>query len=52
MGVPVAIMLRGQPVYLCCAGCKGKAKREPDLILRKLKEVASAVEHTLLRKYV
>ena len=42
MGVPVAIMLRGQPVYLCCAGCKGKAKREPDAMLQKLKEVAAA----------
>ena len=27
MGVPVKITLRGQPVFLCCQGCVGKAKQ-------------------------
>ena len=38
MGVPVKITLRGQPVYLCCKGCIGKAKRDPDGMLKKLAE--------------
>lgn len=36
MGVPVKITLRGQPVFLCCKGCMGKAKRNPDEMLKKL----------------
>jgi Cu(I)/Ag(I) efflux system membrane fusion protein len=36
MGVPVKITLRGKPVYLCCKGCIGKAKRDPDGTLKKL----------------
>ena len=36
MGVPVKITLRGKPVYLCCKGCIGKAKRDPDGMLKKL----------------
>jgi Cu(I)/Ag(I) efflux system membrane fusion protein len=36
MGVPVKITLRGQTVFLCCKGCVGKAKRNPDEILKKL----------------
>ena len=43
MGVPVKITLRGRPVYLCCPGCVGKAKRDPDGMLKKLeaRKVAS-----------
>jgi Cu(I)/Ag(I) efflux system membrane fusion protein len=38
MGVPVKITLRGQTVFLCCKGCIGKAKRNPDDILKKLRK--------------
>ena len=38
MGVPVKITLRGQTVFLCCKGCMGKAKRNPDEMLKKLAE--------------
>jgi membrane fusion protein, copper/silver efflux system len=34
MGVPVKITLRGQTVFLCCKGCMGKAKRNPDQMLK------------------
>ncbi|MEI8372938.1 MAG: efflux RND transporter periplasmic adaptor subunit [Planctomycetota bacterium] len=40
MGVPVKIMLRNKPVYLCCKGCIGKATRDPDGILKKLERKA------------
>ena len=36
MGVPVKITLRGKTVFLCCAGCIGKAKADPDGTLKKL----------------
>jgi hypothetical protein len=41
MGVPVKITLRGQTVFLCCKGCLGKAKRNPDEMLEKLTEAAA-----------
>jgi len=43
MGVPVKITLRGQPVFLCCKGCVGKAKRSPDEVLKKLADVTSTI---------
>lgn len=42
MGVPVKITLRGQPVFLCCKGCIGKAKRSPDEMLKKVADAAEA----------
>ena len=42
MGVPVKITLRSQTVFLCCKGCMGKAKRDPDEMLRKLAGAAAA----------
>ncbi len=36
MGVPVKITLRGKTVFLCCKGCVGKAKADPDGTLKKL----------------
>jgi len=39
MGVPVKITLRGQPVFLCCKGCVGKAKREPEETLKKVSQM-------------
>lgn len=45
MGVPSKITLRGQPVFLCCKGCMGKAKRNPDEMLKKLAEAALLSGH-------
>ncbi|HEY4761373.1 MAG TPA: hypothetical protein VIH42_12400, partial [Thermoguttaceae bacterium] len=41
MGVPVKITLRGQTVFLCCKGCVGKAKRNPDEMLKILADTQS-----------
>jgi hypothetical protein len=30
MGVPVKLMLEGQPVFLCCNGCKARAEADPN----------------------
>ncbi len=33
MGPPVKVMVKDQPVYLCCGGCKKEALAEPDKTL-------------------
>jgi uncharacterized protein (TIGR03000 family) len=39
MGVPVKVMLKGQPVFVCCKGCVEKAQENPDKTLAKVKEL-------------
>ncbi|MCC6127236.1 MAG: efflux RND transporter periplasmic adaptor subunit [Pirellulales bacterium] len=39
MGVPVAISLDGQKVFLCCAGCIEKAKKNAEETLKKIAEL-------------
>lgn len=38
MGGPVKVLVGGQPVYLCCKGCLGKVKTDPEGILRKVNQ--------------
>jgi Cu(I)/Ag(I) efflux system membrane fusion protein len=42
MGVPIKVVLDGQPVFLCCAGCEGKAKANPKQRLQKADELKKA----------
>jgi len=39
MGPPVKVMLDGQPVFLCCSGCKQKAIDHPQETLAKVAEL-------------
>jgi membrane fusion protein, copper/silver efflux system len=39
MGVPVAITLDGQKVFLCCSGCIEEAKKNPEKTLKKVTEL-------------
>jgi Cu(I)/Ag(I) efflux system membrane fusion protein len=39
MGVPVKVLIRGEPVFLCCPGCKDKAVKNPDATLEKVREL-------------
>jgi len=39
MGTPVKIMVKGQPVFLCCGGCEKKALADPDKTLAKVEEL-------------
>jgi uncharacterized protein (TIGR03000 family) len=39
MGVPVKILVKGEPVFLCCEDCKQKALADPDKTLAKVKEL-------------
>src|SRR5207249_7115494 len=44
MGVPVKIMLKGQPVFLCCKGCEDNAREHPDQTLVKVQELKAKVK--------
>lgn len=35
MGGPVKVLVGGKPLYLCCKGCLGKVKSDPEKILQK-----------------
>lgn len=39
MGVPLKLTIQGQPVFICCKGCKGSAKDEPDATLKTVAEL-------------
>lgn len=39
MGVPIKVMVKGQPVFLCCEGCAEKAQANPDETLARVKEL-------------
>ena len=39
MGVPVKIMVKGEPVFLCCKGCQKDAQADPDKTLANVKEL-------------
>ena len=39
MGVPVKVLIKDQPVFLCCKGCAKKANADPDKTLAKAKEL-------------
>jgi len=39
MGTPFKVIVKGQPVLLCCQGCREKALADPDKTLGKVKEL-------------
>jgi hypothetical protein len=39
MGMPIQLTLKGQPVFLCCAGCEDQAKDDEDRTLAKVKKL-------------
>ena len=48
MDVPVKVILKDQPVFLCCKGCEKSARKNPDKTLASVKELkaANAAEST------
>ncbi len=39
MGMPHKIMVEGQPVFLCCAGCEEEALKDPQATLVKVEKL-------------
>jgi hypothetical protein len=46
MGVPLKLMIEGQPVFLCCDGCKDEALKDPKAILAKVADLIRATSST------
>jgi Cu(I)/Ag(I) efflux system membrane fusion protein len=41
MEVPIKLMVKGQPVFICCKGCKPDVEKTPDAVLKKVGEFKS-----------
>lgn len=39
MGPPIKLDIKGNPVFLCCKGCKKRAEADPDKTLAKVEEL-------------
>src|SRR5581483_6173410 len=48
MGPLVKVMLKGQPVFLCCKGCEAEARENPDRTLAEVERLKKS-KGTLLR---
>jgi hypothetical protein len=44
MGEPLKIMVKGQPVFLCCSGCRKRALADPDKTLARVEELKAKVK--------
>jgi hypothetical protein len=44
MGVPIKVMLKGQPVFLCCEGCEDDARQHADQMLAKVEQLKAKAE--------
>jgi hypothetical protein len=42
MGKPIKVMVKDQPVFVCCKGCEKAAKADPDETLDTVKKLKTA----------
>jgi uncharacterized protein (TIGR02231 family) len=45
-GPPIKVMLKGQPVFLCCKGCAAEAREHPDETLAMVEKLKARVKAT------
>lgn len=50
MGPPLKVMVRDQPVFLCCKGCQRKALADPDKTLAAVAELKAKAQADRERK--
>lgn len=43
MGTPIKLIIKDEPVFVCCKGCDKKAKSDPDKTLAKVTELKAKV---------
>jgi len=43
MGVPIKVMVKDQPVFVCCAGCEKKVLRDADATLAQVADLKAKV---------
>ena len=46
MGTPIKFEIKGEPVFVCCSGCKAKALKNPDETLATVAGLKSANKTT------
>jgi hypothetical protein len=39
MGVPIKVMVKDQPVFICCKMCESSVQKDPDATLKKVEEL-------------
>ena len=39
MGTPIKVMVKDQPVFICCKGCEKGVLKDPDETLKKVEEL-------------
>ena len=39
MGVPIKVMVKDQPVFICCKACEKSVQKDPDATLKKIEEL-------------
>jgi hypothetical protein len=39
MGVPIKVMLKDKPVFICCKSCKGEVESDPDKYIARAEEM-------------
>jgi hypothetical protein len=39
MGVPIKVVVKGEPVFVCCKSCVDDVKKDPDKTLKTVKEM-------------
>ncbi len=44
MGVPIKVLIKDRPVFLCCQACEDDARKHPDQILMKLERWKSGAK--------
>jgi hypothetical protein len=50
MGTPLKVMVKDQPVFLCCKGCQRKALANPEATLAKVAELKAKVKESKGKK--
>ncbi len=50
MGTPLKVMVKDQPVFLCCKGCQRKALANPEATLAKVAELKAKVKESKRKK--
>ncbi len=49
MGPPLKLDLKGQPVFVCCKGCRRKAETDPDRTLAKAEELKAKAKRDAMK---
>ena len=46
MGAPVKLIVKGEPIFICCKGCEKKINADPDKYLAKVADLKSGKSDT------